>query len=256
MDKERFKDICDSLIKIEPNNNRIGTMKEKTLHLVIKEYFATEGSLTEYPVLGHYADVFKNDLIIEIQTAHLNKLRKKLDTLLKEYKVMVVYPIIHRKWLYWIDPDNGEISKKRLSPRKGTIYDCFRELYKIKFHLSEPNLHLCLMLVDVEEYKMLNGYSEDRKKGASKVERYPKELHFQLHLNSIKDYLCFLPITLPSIFTTKDYASVCNINLKKSQIALHILCHLGVIVKIGKERNLIRYQINDKYRQELLINRI
>lgn len=133
MDKERFKDICDSLIKIEPNNNRIGTMKEKTLHLVIKEYFATEGSLTEYPVLGHYADVFKDDLIIEIQTAHLNKLRKKLDTLLKEYKVMVVYPIIHRKWLYWIDPDNGEISKKDFHLEKVQFMTASENYIKLSF---------------------------------------------------------------------------------------------------------------------------
>ena len=69
------------------------------------------------------------------------------------------------------------------------------------------------MLVDVEEYKMLNGYSEDCKKGAVRLKDIQRA-SFSLHLNSIKDYLCFLPITLPSIFTTKDYASVCNINLK------------------------------------------
>ena len=64
------------------------------------------------------------------------KLRRKLDTFLKYYPVTIVYPIVHTKYLYWIDEETGEISSKRKSPKTGTIYDAVPELYKIKMYLN------------------------------------------------------------------------------------------------------------------------
>ncbi|HHU28483.1 TPA: hypothetical protein GXZ54_04915 [bacterium] len=252
MDEMRFKEICETKIKFNQSTTKIGMMKEKTLHLVIKEYFG-DGGLVEHKIKNYHVDVFKNGKVIEIQTGNFDKLRKKLDVLLKEYQVMIVYPIAYMKWVSYINPNTGEISKKRLSPKRGNIYDCFKELYKIKFYLDNPNLSLCLLLIDMYEYKLLNGYSEDKRKGASKVERYPCSLKSEIYFNSTIDYLKFLPLTLPKRFTTKDYASHCKIRLKNAQLGLHLIHYLKIIERVDKIGNLIVYQISDKYSQDSLL---
>ena len=74
---------------------------------MIKEYFG-DGGLVEHKIKNYHVDVFKNGKVIEIQTGNFDKLRKKLDVLLKEYQVMIVYPIAYMKWVSYINPNTGE----------------------------------------------------------------------------------------------------------------------------------------------------
>ncbi len=64
----------------------------------------------------------------------------------------------------WIDEDSGELSKKRKSPKKGCTYQAFKELYKIKMFLNNPNIRFKFVLVNMEEYRLLNGWSHDKKR--------------------------------------------------------------------------------------------
>ena len=120
---------------------------------------------------------------MEIQTRSFDKLRTKLDRFLPLYPVTIVYPIPHVKMLYWIDEETGEISKGRKSPLKGSPYLAFPELYKIKAYLKHPNLHLRLALLNMEEYKLLNGWSHDKKKGASRFDRIPVSIEAEVALD-------------------------------------------------------------------------
>ena len=45
----------------------------------------------------------------------------------------------------------------------------FKELYKIRPFLKNENLRFRFALIDMEEYRLLNGWSKDKKKGS---ERY------------------------------------------------------------------------------------
>ena len=39
MDKQKFKEACKSIIHAEREQNGIGTLGEKTLHAVLKQYY-------------------------------------------------------------------------------------------------------------------------------------------------------------------------------------------------------------------------
>lgn len=151
----------------------IGTLSEKTVHAVMKNYYAPDTDMHEIPIENFVADIYTGQEIIEIQTRAFNKMRRKLDAFLPLYPVTIVYPIPHIKWLSWIDEETGETSPKRKSPKTGNPYMAFIELYKIRPYLSNPNLHLKLALLDMEEYRLLNGWSRDKKKGSERYDRIP-----------------------------------------------------------------------------------
>lgn len=110
----------------------------------IKNFYEPDPSHQEIPIENYVADILRDNEIIEIQTRSLNAMRRKLNCFLSHYPVTIVHPIIHTKWICWIDEQTGEVTKRRKSPKTGSRYDAFYELYKIKMFLNHPNLHLCL----------------------------------------------------------------------------------------------------------------
>lgn len=136
----------------------------KTLHAALKAYYEPDAESHEIKIGRYIADIVGENGIIEIQTRSFDKLRKKLEAFLSVAHVSVVYPVAAVKKLLWIDPQTGEISKPRKSPRKGVAQDVFRELYKIRPLLSHPNLSIRIALLEIEEYRCRDGWSADGKK--------------------------------------------------------------------------------------------
>ena len=224
------------------NGYGIGTLSEKTVHAILKRYYEPNEDYHEVPINGMVADIYREGKIIEIQTRSFNKMRSKLDKFLPEYKVTIVYPIPYIKNLIWIDEETGNLSKKRKSPRKGDYYDAFYELYKIKMYLDNPNLSFRFVLINIDEYRLLNGWSRDKKKGSHRYDRIPTELVGEMSIDRIEDYVQLLPIELPDEFTTSDYKEVAHISEDSARLGLHILNYIGVIENIGKQgrKNLYR----------------
>lgn len=249
IDKDRFIEACDFIAKrdmVEESKNSIGTLGEKNLHAVLKQYFEPCIENQEIKIGKYVADIVSDNKIIEIQTRAFNLLRKKLDAFLaleEISEVKVVYPIAKTKWLCWIDKDTGEVSKKRKSPKTGNIYDAFYELYKIKQQLVNPKLSFCFVLLDITEYRYLNGWDINKKRGSSRCDRIPNDIIEIVNIQDKKDYIKFLPSSLPSRFTTKDYAKHTKLNLYSSQTALNVLNHIGTIKRVGKISNMILYEI-------------
>ena len=73
--------IAIDLVCKDSVNNGIGTLKEKSLHRVIKHYIENDEEKHEQSILGYVADIFTDNHVYEIQTANFNKLRAKLDCL-------------------------------------------------------------------------------------------------------------------------------------------------------------------------------
>lgn len=240
-DQQLFADACQKIIAKERKTNGIGTLKEKTLHAVLKNFYEPDISHQEIKVNRFVADILRDNEIIEIQTRSFNAMRKKLSVFLNKYPVTIVYPIPHSKWLYWINEDTGEVSKKRKSPKTGTFFDAFKELYKISMFLSNPNLHICLVLIDIEEYRLLNGWNETKKKGSSRYDRIPVALHDELYIGSKSDYCLLLPDDLPENFTSKELAKCAKIPLRLAQTALTVLKRTGAIKEVGKDGRCILY---------------
>ena len=225
------------------NGYGIGTLSEKTVHAILKRYYEPNEDYHEVPINGMVADIYKDGKIIEIQTRSFNKMRNKLDRFLPEYRVTIVYPIAYVKNLIWIDEDTGNLSKKRKSPRKGDYYDAFYELYKIKMYLDNPNLSFRFVLLNIDEYRLLNGWSKDKKKGSHRYDRIPTQLVGEMTIDRIEDYVQLLPIELPDEFTVSDYKDVAHISEDSARLGLHILNYIGVIEKIGKQGRKNLYSI-------------
>lgn len=243
-DREEFYKSCKAVLETERVRLGIGTLSEKTVHAVLKRYLVPDEKFHEIKCGRYVADILYNGEIMEIQTAGFNRLRKKLEEFLKDKDVTVVYPIPHIKWLIWIDENTGEFSQKRRSPKQGNYYEAFYELYKIKMFLKHPNLHFRLILLDVEEYRLLNGYSADKKRGSQRFDRIPVELVEDKFLNSSEDFKELVPNELCEPFTTKMFQKATKLSPKKAGAAVNVLTYLNVIKQVGKERNAYLYERN------------
>ncbi len=155
MDNQMFLKAREQVLGVSTRQNGIGTLGEKTLHAVLKQYLEPDRQYQEVPVGGFVADIKRGRQIIEIQTRSFDRLLKKLPELLQEHEVTVVYPLPHRKTLSWIDPETGEATKARRSPKTGTPADAFRELYKLRALLPHPSLTIRIMMIDLKEYRYL-----------------------------------------------------------------------------------------------------
>lgn len=245
MDINAFENAKEKIIGKDRQRLGIGTLSEKTIHAIVKNFYEPDEDCQEIPIENYVADIYHNGEIIEIQTRQFNKLRNKLSAFLPLYPVTIVYPIAHEKWIIWIDETTGELSTPRKSPKKGTEYAAFPELYKIKMFLKDPNIRFRFLLMDLNEYKLLNGWSDDKKKGSTRYDRIPTNLVREIEIDRIEDYMQFIPYNLEEEFTVADFAKVARIPKKLAGTVLHILHYLGLIDYIGKKGRAYLYRIHD-----------
>ena len=244
IDELRFEAAKNRVIGINRERQGIGTLSEKTVHAVLKNYYAPDTDMHEIPIGNFVADIYTGKEIIEIQTRNFNTMRPKLKSFLEEYPVTVVYPIPHRKWLSWIDEETGECSPKRKSPLTGSAYMAFPELYKIKMFLKNRNLRLRFLLLDMEEYRLLNGWSSDKKKGSCRFDRIPTKLVDEIVIERIEDYVQFIPPQLTR-FTSAEFAKAAHIRRPLAQTTLNILYEVEAVVRVGKQGNNYLYEVNE-----------
>lgn len=242
-DREAFEKAKKKIIGIDRQRLGIGTLSEKTVHAILKNYYEPDEDKQEIPIENYVADIYSDGEIVEIQTRQFNKMRDKLKAFLPLYPVTIVYPIPREKWLIWIDEESGELSKKRKSPVRGNVYTVFPELYKIKMFLKDPNLRLKLVFLDMEEYRLLNGWSRDKKKGSSRYDRIPTELVEEVDITCIRDYMQFVPYELEGEFTSKEFARAVHIKVQLAQTVLNILYHVGIVTRVGKKGNQYVYEV-------------
>lgn len=239
--EKRFEQARKKVIGVDRQRLGIGTLAEKTVHAVFKNYYEPDEDRQEIPIEKYVADIYTGQEIIEIQTRQFNRMRNKLTAFLPLYPVTVVYPIPRTKWLIWIDEESGELSSPRKSPKRGTPYMAFAELYKIKSYLKDPNLRFRLVLTDMEEYRLLNGWSKDKKKGSSRFDRIPTQLVEEVIIERPEDYMQFIPLELEEPFTTKDFAKCAHIPVSLSQTVLNLLLYMEVVERVGKKGNSYLY---------------
>ncbi len=233
-DKERFSEACRALCGEVRSRKKIGVLSEKTLHSVIKRFIEPNEALQEVKVGGYYADIKNDDGIFEVQTRSFNKLRAKLTSYLETERATIVYPIPATKRLIWIDAQTGELTSPRKSPKRGNYFDAFPELYKLDMLIANESLCILLLMVDMDEYRYLNGWSADGKKGSTRHERYPIALADSLLLTTKEDYEGLLPSDLCSPFTSKEFASAARIRTRIAQIVLTVLSNAARYNALGK----------------------
>ena len=243
--QEEFNKLLNNYSKIDIKDDKlIGTLSEGARHKVLKNFFEPDTTKHEVKIGNYYIDILNNDKVIEIQTRAFNMLRKKLEFLLPSYEVRLVLPIFSEKLIKWLDKDTLEIKEIRKSPRKGRVNDAFFELYKIKMFLDNPNLKISIVGLNVDEYKLLSGWNDTKKRGSRRHDVIPTSLEWIIDINSKLDYKKFIPENLIEPFSSTDYAKSSKITKKRSQVALNILRHLDIVEKVGKDGRSYLYQVN------------
>lgn len=241
-DPERFLETRDTVLCSAREQMGIGTLAEKSLHLILKNYYEPITAFHEQKIGRFVADILNEDGVIEIQTRSFSAMRKKLNAFLDVTDVTVVHPVVHNKWMCWVDPETGETTKKRKSPKTGTVYDAFWELGAIPELLSHPRLTLCLVLLDMDETKLLNGYGKSRKYRATRADRIPRALLSETFLHTKEDYASLLPDTLPERFSRKELALSVGQPPEHGYTLMRVFSAVGVITEDGKRGNEYLYR--------------
>lgn len=246
MNQEYFARLCLDLSpgqKTSPDApGEIGILAEKSMHRVVKAYMEVRPECHEIKVGRYHADIKNEFGIIEIQTRALSRLKPKLAAFLPEYPVMVVVPLAVTKYVSWIDVQTGEVSRRHKSPKKESIFTISRELYALRDYITDPHFSLHLLYLETEEYRYLNGWSKDKKRGSERCDRVPLALFDEQHFAKPSDYAVFLPQNLPEPFTVAEFGRLAKIPKAYQWYAVALLCRLGLLEKCGKQGNAFLYR--------------
>lgn len=237
VDEERFQKALKLAVKDVPLN-KIGLLSEHTLHRVIKFYLSLDESFHEIKTSNKFADVLIDNHIYEVQTKNFNLLRSKLEVLLKDYKVSVIFPIFLNAVNYEFN-DKGELIKERKSTRHDTFFKIFPELYKIKSYLNHPNLDFIVFSFDIKEIRNQTKVTYKSRKG------YERENQIPVKLNDIVNNLFerIKQLNIEDGFTSKDFRKITKLTLSKTQTTLNVLTYLNIVERIGKKQNAFLYKI-------------
>lgn len=243
-DEERFKEACDLARRHaydEDIESEIGTLAERRLHSVLKFYYESDVDLHEIKVGRFFADIVTGGQIIEIQTGDLGRLRRKLDTFLKEHTVTVVHPMAKNCVITRVDPETGERISRYKNPRHASIYSAIPRLYRIKPYLQNPNLAIRLVFLSVEEFRTPNCKKWGSHKGSVRLERFPEAIHYEIDLSTPEDYKVFLPSELPENFTSGDLKKLTR--CPDASLLLTVLNAVGTVERVGKKGNSFVYKV-------------
>lgn len=182
----------------------INTYNETDLHHTLKNLYTGDHAQQEVPVGSFVCDICTEDKkIIEIQTAVFSSLKKKLVRLLPAYQIEIVYPIIENAYILMLNADGTKRSYRK-SPKHGTFFQIFKELYGIADILDQPNLFFTILYIDCDIVKI------DDKKGRSRYHR-PRilnkrllKIHNREYLHGLDSFTDRIMERLPDTFTSVD----------------------------------------------------
>ncbi len=244
-DRELFLEVCHTVRSTDPAQYNIGTLSEKTLHRVLKSYFANGEMIAEAPVNKYVADLLGDSSIIEIQTNTFSGLRDKLQSLLKLKPVVLVYPIAQKKWIHYIQSDSGEVSERKRSPKTGRITDVFPEMMFISRFLIGQGLTIRVVLLEIEEYRTVtNTLNRYGKPCSIRYDRVPTDIFSVYDFCDVTDYAELIPLELDSVFTKKELMNSLHMRTggRRSSAASYVLQYVGAIEQAGKNGNSYLYR--------------
>lgn len=219
--------------------NRIGTLNEGDLHNALKNHYTTVDALVEQRIDGYVVDVYRGDEIFEIQTGGFSQIRSKLNALVQNHKVTLVYPLATRRDL--IKTNSDGIVSKRKSPKQDTLADLFTELVAFPRLLQNENFRLQVAYVHVEELRSFHGKRIRRRNGWRVDGRRLVEVFDTKEYASVCELLDEYIEQLPDPFSSKDLARVLNRTVRVGRQAAYCFRESGVTTVCGKQGNALLY---------------
>ena len=196
--------------------------------------------------LGSYRiDVVCDGELIEIQHGSLGAIRDKVRQLVEKHHVLVVKPLVVRKYLVRQDGRGGAVISRRLSPKRGSILDLFHELVHFTHVFPHRNLVLEVPLIEVEEWRF-PGHGRRRRWRERDYQVEDQMLLCLQHIHRFRvaaDLLRLLPPDLPETFDTGQLAASLGISRWVAQRVAYCLRRTGAAVEVGKQRNARLYRL-------------
>ena len=220
---------------------QISTYNEKPLHAALKAWYARPGDGIEVNVDGFIIDIVREGLLIEIQTASLASLKRKLPALVDDHRVRLVYPISQVKWIVKLAEDGHGAPSRRKSPKRGKIEDLFGELVSFPNLLAHPSFSLDVLLIQEEEVRRFDSTRAWRRRGWVTEERRLLQVVAQRRFSTPADLSELLPPELEEPFTTSDLATAIARPRRLAQRMAYCLREMGEIEAVGKQGNAILY---------------
>ncbi len=226
---ERFAECSAKALTTQRHQSGIGTLGERLLHLILKNFFEPDTDCQEQKVGRFVADIKNADGITEIQTRAFGSMRKKLTAFTKEHHVNVVFPIATQKCIIKINPDSGELSERRKSPKHGKPWDILYELYALRPIMPLDNVTFTLVFCEMDEFRVTGIKSLGRRRNAVRYERIPTSLVDILVLETPEDMEVLIPPNLGDSFSSAEFAKAAKMTPRTSGYAIRTLVSLGVI---------------------------
>jgi hypothetical protein len=216
-------------------------LHEKSLHSSLKSWYSIPGDQFEVKIDHFIIDIVRKDLLIEIQTRNFSSIKKKIKSLIKNYNVRLVYPIPRKKWIVQVTKRNEEI-KRRISPKKGKLFDVFNELIRISDLINEKNFTIEVLMTEEEEIRKSDGKGSWRRKGVSIEDRKLLDVYERIIFYNNQDFCKFLPENLDQPFTNKSLAKSIKLPINLSRKITYCLRKMGLIKEVGKNRNKLFFE--------------
>ena len=236
----------------EKTRDGIGLYAEKRLHSVLKRWVCDDFAAHEQKVRGRdgkptrfVADVLTPaGEIFEIQTGKLYPLLKKIAFYMNEtdHTVTLVHPLATVKYVSWLDPETGEAVKRNKSPRPETVLGGISELRHFLPYLESPRFSVLFPLIEMEEFRLLDGWSKNKKRGSHRYELLPLSLLDVCEIKTRADILQYFPHGLPEEFLAKDFKKATRLGGYALYDALAVFEALGAIERCGKRGNAYVYR--------------
>ncbi|MYD45264.1 MAG: hypothetical protein F4W92_02785 [Gammaproteobacteria bacterium] len=220
--------------------SNIGILNESALHKSLKELQVDTGDEIECDVEGYIVDVKKADRIVEIQTSNLHRVARKIQDLVRNHFLHLVYPIAEQTTITKSLAD-GSVTRRK-SPKRGTIYDIFGALVSAPTIISHPKFSLEVPMIHEEQIRVFDNSKAWRRRHWVIVERRliePINTHI---FNDEKDLWSLFSDLLPETFTSKEVAHCVGIGRRLAQQSLYCLRRCGVVEMVGKKGNELIYQ--------------
>ncbi|KKK43946.1 hypothetical protein LCGC14_1082020 [marine sediment metagenome] len=224
--------MTEPIFKVSPS---IGTLHESSLHAALKLWYKESEDRLEVPIENYVIDIVRDDLLIEIQTKNFSQIKRKLENLMKNNRVRLIYPIVKDKWILNVDLQSNKTIRKHLSPQHSSYIEIFEELIRIPELISNSNFTIEVLLVQIEEYRKNDGNGSWRRKGWSIYDRkLVRVLEKKVFYTPI-DFLMLKPSSLKTPFTNLELAQSLNKPIRLARKMSYCLRKMGLIKVIGKK---------------------
>ena len=219
---------------------------ETSLHRELKLLYAGRSARFEVPVGEYRVDALSDGRLVEIQHGSLAAIRDKVRKLLQQHRVLVVKPIVVRKLLVKQTAKGGEVTGRRISPKRGRLLDLFDELVHFTRVFPHRRLTLEVPLVEVEEWRY-PGHGRRRRwrSGDHQVEDRKLVAVRQTHrLRTRSDLVELISCPLPRVFHTGHLAESLEVERWIAQRIAYCFRKMGAVRQVGKQGNSRLYEFS------------